>query len=460
MSSETERFGKITRYVYDALNRQVEVILPDDTPATDSDNPRTLSEYDAARRLTATVDANGNYSAHYVSDAVGNRTSSTIDGVTASYNYDANDRLTSNGSWQYEYDANGNTLREHAGADEKVYSYNRANRLIAATVTISGVSENKTFEYDNAGIRVSSRDNSNNLAECLVDRNRDYAQVIIEDAPSGITAYSYGDDLLSQNRGGTVNYYHYDGLGSTRALSDNNGALTDSYAYEAFGALLNQSGATSNDYLYTGEQYDSMLGAYYLRARYMNPKNSRFLSMDTFVGAQIEPQSLHKYMYVHANPVNNLDPSGNVTLAGQLTAINIHSTLVSLAQAYVFVCTAEFAISSVAAVANEAPTFGCRDRTHRGRIQAQGAGYEDSEHWAQTFPPSNTDGIQMLDKLVQRMPKRAFKARKIAINLARIWIMRLLGFGVGAPISQTFQNPGSTKGERIDIEVKKGSAFK
>ncbi|GAB4191253.1 MAG: hypothetical protein Tsb002_19780 [Wenzhouxiangellaceae bacterium] len=211
--------------------------------------------------------------------------------------------------------------------DEKVYSYNRANRLIAANVTINGVSENKTFEYDNAGIRVSSRDNSNNLTEYLIDRNRDYAQVIIEDTPSGITAYSYGDDLLSQNRAGAVSYYHYDGLGSTRALSDNSGALTDSYDYEAFGALLNQSGATSNDYLYTGEQYDTELSQYYLRAHYYNPTIGRFTQMDTWMGRNHDPVTLHKYLYANTDPVGYVDPSGNTTLPSLSSALNIASSL-------------------------------------------------------------------------------------------------------------------------------------
>ena len=80
-------------------------------------------------------------------------------------------------------------------------------------------------------------------------------------------------------RSGT-NYYHYDGLGSTRALSNNSGVITDTYIYDAFGELLNQTGDTENNYLYTGEQYDPNLGFYYLRARYMNPGIGRFISMD------------------------------------------------------------------------------------------------------------------------------------------------------------------------------------
>ena len=49
------------------------------------------------------------------------------------------------------------------------------------------------------------------------------------------------------------------------------GAITDSYAYDAFGNLLSSIGATPNDFGYRGEQYDQALGLQYLHARYYNP---------------------------------------------------------------------------------------------------------------------------------------------------------------------------------------------
>jgi len=33
--------------------------------------------------------------------------------------------------------------------------------------------------------------------------------------------------------------------------------------------------------------------------------------MDPFGGNNQDPQSLHKYLYAHCNPTNNIDPSGN-----------------------------------------------------------------------------------------------------------------------------------------------------
>ena len=61
---------------------------------------------------------------------------------------------------------------------------------------------------------------------------------------------------------------------------------------------------------YRGEQYDSDLGLYYLRARYYNPQTGRFLSRDPEDGKAVDPASLHKYLYAGGNPVNRIDPSG------------------------------------------------------------------------------------------------------------------------------------------------------
>jgi RHS repeat-associated protein len=125
-----------------------------------------------------------------------------------------------------------------------------------------------------------------------------------------VASYVYGDDLISQNRGGVVSYYHYDGQMSTRNLTGASELVTDTYAYDAFGILLAQTGTTVNNYLYTGEQYDPNIGFYYLRARYYNPELGRFLSVDPIEGSIYDPPSLHKYLYGKNNPNAYVDPSG------------------------------------------------------------------------------------------------------------------------------------------------------
>jgi RHS repeat-associated protein len=107
-----------------------------------------------------------------------------------------------------------------------------------------------------------------------------------------------------------VRYYVYDGHGSVRALTDSSGNVTDTYDYDAFGNEIHSTGASPNNYLFAGEQYDPDLNLYYNRARYLNTNTGRFWSMDTFEGTDQDPLSLHKYLYAEADPVDNSDPCG------------------------------------------------------------------------------------------------------------------------------------------------------
>ena len=75
-----------------------------------------------------------------------------------------------------------------------------------------------------------------------------------------ITHYTRGSELISLSRPGEKRFHLYDGQGSTRALSDADGQVTDTYLFDAFGNLLTKTGTTANDFLYTGEQYDALSG--------------------------------------------------------------------------------------------------------------------------------------------------------------------------------------------------------
>jgi RHS repeat-associated protein len=82
--------------------------------------------------------------------------------------------------------------------------------------------------------------------------------------------------------------------------------------------------------LYRGEEYDSDLGLYYLRARYYNPLTGRFMSRDPYEpkfrgpdGKPIDPKNLHKYLYAVGDPVNFRDPSGRASLTEVVLAISM-----------------------------------------------------------------------------------------------------------------------------------------
>ena len=256
----------------------------------------------------------------YTYDAVGNRESATENGVTTTYLYDSNDRMLSSTQsgvlTTYGYDDNGSMLSKASNGDDTTFAYDARNKLISAIQNQGGSAiSNVTFEYDIDGNRTQKTDNGN-ITNFVVDRNQRYAQVVHETDDQNATqvTYTHGDDLISQDRSASVNYYNYDGLGSTRSLTDSAGVITDTVDYNAYGSILHQTGTTTNRYLYTGEQFDAALDNYYLRARYYDPTVGRFTQMDTFAGFEKDPITLHKYLYGNANPINGIDPSGKFTL--------------------------------------------------------------------------------------------------------------------------------------------------
>ncbi len=289
--------GTVATYTYDNLNRLTALVNATSTGSIISsynytlgprgnrtqvveDTGRTVNyTYDDVARLTVEdiVDpALGNQTISYTYDSVGNRLTKTDPSGINSYVYDANDRLLTEGGNTYTYDNNGSTLsRTDAGGNIVAYGYDFENRLTTANST----GQTLAYEYDEDGLRISSSVNGT-VTQFLVDKNRDYAQVLEERTNAGavIVSYVHGDDLISQHRAGTPSYYHCDGHGSTRSLSDAFEAISDTYTFDSFGIVLGQTGSTENNYLYAGEQLDATIGFYYLRARVLFSTNRSFHS--------------------------------------------------------------------------------------------------------------------------------------------------------------------------------------
>ena len=99
-----------------------------------------------------------------------------------------------------------------------------------------------TSDCDVTNFTVDPIDNSG-LPQVLVER--DAADAII-------ASHVYGDDLIRMQRGSANHCYHADGIGNTRLLTDSTGAVSDTYVYDAFGNLIDQTGTTTNDYPFKG----------------------------------------------------------------------------------------------------------------------------------------------------------------------------------------------------------------
>jgi RHS repeat-associated protein len=277
--------------------------------ATESSGRALNWTYDGIYRLTnETISLDPmskNGTVAYGLDLVGNRLSQTssIPGIpTASFSYDADDRILSTES----YDANGNTLV----SGSRTFTYDFANRL--KSMNNGAV----TLLYDGDGNRVAKTVGGVSTRYLVDDLNpTGYAQVVEEIGAGGAQrTYTYGVQRISQNQPmngtWTPSFYGYDGLGSVRTLTNSAGAVTDTYDYDAWGNAVIVTGSTPNVYLYRGEQYDRDLNLYYLRARYFDPLTGRFLTKDPEAGSIKVPATFHRYVYAAGDPVNRIDPSG------------------------------------------------------------------------------------------------------------------------------------------------------
>ncbi|WP_321166292.1 RHS repeat-associated core domain-containing protein, partial [Luteimonas huabeiensis] len=115
------------------------------------------------------------------------------------------------------------------------------------------------------------------------------------------------DERYARGSGANRHYFLTDALGSTRALTDSNGGVVQSYDYDPYGGTHPANATIQNPYRYTGREQDAS-GLYYYRARYYHPGMGRFVSEDS-IGLAGGDANL--YAYVIGDPVSLSDPSGN-----------------------------------------------------------------------------------------------------------------------------------------------------
>lgn len=96
---------------------------------------------------------------------------------------------------------------------------------------------------------------------------------------------------------------------------------------------------------------------------------------------------------------------------------------------------------------------------HRGRVQAQGGGVEESEAWAQSDVPNKSDGYCMTVSLKRKLRKKDLKKRERSFKK----LDKFIGNAPSAGYDYSSQSytPFPPQGDvRVDVEIKKGKAFK
>ncbi|NVK23146.1 MAG: RHS repeat-associated core domain-containing protein, partial [Kangiellaceae bacterium] len=298
-------------YVYDGLQRLTQSQRTINNGATTTVNP-ILYNYDPVGNFTKKSDyGNTYYYGNATKSAGGNAGPNAVRRVT---------KLNGPNVY-FTYDNNGNMLT----GDGKTMTYNEFNKPL----TITKGSVTSTFSYGADWMR--------------------YKQIKTGAAGGTITTY-YLDKLLEKEvQGTTTKYKHYigdvaiqtkkvigstttwelgfthrDRLGSVVTITDHNGNIKEHRSYDPFGkprtgdfgdvnpatlrAVVGTEPFTSRGF--TDHEHLDDAELIHMNGRAYDYNLGRFLSVDPFIQATGNSQSMNPYSYIMNNPLAGTDPSG------------------------------------------------------------------------------------------------------------------------------------------------------
>ena len=118
---------------------------------------------------------------------------------------------------------------------------------------------------------------------------------------------TFDGEIVHENRGGVASFYAPDTMGSTVALLNSSGVVTDTYSYWPYGETQNHSGSSQTPFGFLGTlgYYLDAAGSFlYVRARYLRQALARWQTAD-----RLWPYEA-AYSYVGSCSASRVDPSG------------------------------------------------------------------------------------------------------------------------------------------------------
>ena len=341
----TTQSGSPVHYAYDTENRLVQVQTASGNIAYSYSGVNPLVQtvtypngsyvnkgYDALGRVTqvsshkAAGDIIGQFA--YTYGASDLRDSETVTGALTAkpsqnqatvYQYNRLNQVLSGsvGSETFSYDQDGNLVRGYT-PDGRWFTanYDAENRLSSLVYTnTGGILCSNVYAYTGDSLLALWRQYANGAvtAETHFVRAGGLAQQERDGANNLLRQYRWGrfsgggiGSLLSSTQGGQDYFYTYDGKGNVTAVIDSSQNTAAAYSYDAFGQLEATSGSLSQPMQFSTKLYDPQTGLAYFGARYYLTGLDRWLSRDPLG----EAAGLNAYAYVHNNPVNRNDPTG------------------------------------------------------------------------------------------------------------------------------------------------------
>ena len=118
------------------------------------------------------------------------------------------------------------------------------------------------------------------------------------------TYHRAGNQIIYSEVNGNKNFYIYNAQGNVSKLLNTDYETVADYTFDAFGVQRAVNEDVYNPFRHNGEYYDDELGYTYLRNRYYDNNNGRFITEDPI------KDGVNWYSYCMGNPVMFVDPSG------------------------------------------------------------------------------------------------------------------------------------------------------
>jgi len=316
-------------YAYDGAGRLIAL--------SHTHGPTTLADYtwswDAVNRITqmTSVDGTSDYALDavdqliaadhdfqadegYTYDTTGNRTN-------AGYVTGPNNRLLADGTYTYEYDAEGNRIRRAETATGVVteYEWDHRNRLthVVTRDATANVTEEVRYSYDASDRRVHKWVDADGAGPETASEEQFvydglHIAVVLDGHGAVISRHLHGpavDQVIAEERaGGSVFWSLGDHQYTVRDVVDSVGVVVNHLTYDSFGQITDQTDpSVALRFSYTGREFDAETGLYYYRARHYDAAVGRFVSEDPirFGGGDV-----NLYRYAGNRPLVFRDPDG------------------------------------------------------------------------------------------------------------------------------------------------------
>lgn len=308
----------IVNYYYDELGQVIR-------ENNKEQNKTYIYEYDIGGNIT-----NKNVY-EYTDKEITNQPTEIIEYIYNNANW--KDQLTSYNGKEIIYDAVGNIISYNGNE----YTWQNGREL--ATLRNNEKNLNISYKYNDNRIRTEKIVNGERTQYLLDDDI-----VILEIKGNDVFYYEYNenDELIGFKYNDEQYYYTKNGQNDIIGILNNNFEKIITYEYDSWGKLISikdeQGNNITNDtnsigyknpYRYRGYRYDNETGLYYLQSRYYDPEIGRFISADDLLATSCGVLEHNMYAYCNNNPINQMDSSGDISIAIVGLVIGIAALVIS-----------------------------------------------------------------------------------------------------------------------------------